>query len=140
MKNKYLYVFIVLSFLPLLSIAATLTEGPFNGIDISSLSKENARIIKEASEDYLLVKKGKKPKNAKFDTKAALPTDGGTTYYKGNGYKLTVLKRLSSFGELRGYIYGPIITFDKKFASRNSNRIIFIRFYTIKQLRKLLNK
>lgn len=140
MRNKYLYIFIVFSFFSLLCMAETLTKGPFSGIDISSLSKENARIIKEANEDFLLVQKGKKPKNAKFDEEAALPSDGGTTYYKGNGYKLTILKRLSSFGELKGYVYGPIIVFDKNIAWKNSNKVVFLRFYTTKQLRKLMKK
>ena len=140
MRNKLLYILIVFPFFPLLSVATSLSKGPFSGIDISSLSKENAQIIMEANEDYLLVKNGKKPKNAKFDTKAALPSDGGTTYYRGNGYKLTILKRLSSFGKLRGYIYGPVITFDKKNTLGNSNKIVFLRFYTTLQLKKLLHK
>ena len=139
-KNKYSYIFIAFSFLLLLCMAAIFKDDPFSTINLSSLAKGNAKIINEATEDCLLVTKGGKPKNAKFDTKAPLPSDGGTTYYKGNGYKLTILKRLSSFEGLRGYIYGPIIIFDKKVAFKNSNKIQFLRFYTTKQLRKLMKK
>lgn len=136
----YIYFFIFYSFLTLICTAETIDKGPFSGINISILSKKNAKIIKEANEDYLLVKNGKKPKNAKIDTTAAFPGDGGTTYYKGNGYELTILKSLSSFGKLNGFVYGPIIVFNKKIASGNSNKVEFLRFYTMKQLKKLMKE
>ena len=90
-------------------------DGPFALVDLSVLPEQDAQIIRLANEDFTCVLQGRKPQNAKFDEKAALPKDGGTTYYKGKGYYLTIVQSLSSFGKLHGFIYGPVIVFDKKF-------------------------
>lgn len=52
-------------------------------------------------------------------------------------YKLTVIKSLSSFGSLNGYVYGPVISFDKSFAPGNMSEVVGLRFYTPEQLRRL---
>lgn len=114
-----------------------LTEGPFAGVDLSALPTDEAQIIKAANEDFICVVQGRKPVNAKFDKSAPLPTDGGTTFYKGKEYSLTIVKSLSSFGKLHGYIYGPIIIFKPGFAPGNVNRVSFLRFYTKAQLKTL---
>lgn len=113
-------------------------SGPFVGVDLSRLPERDRTIIREASEDFQAVVLGKKPVHAKFDEDAPLPSDGGTTFYKGNGYELTVLASLSSFGQLNGNAYGPILKFDDKFAPGNTNEISDIRIYSNEQLRELL--
>ena len=116
----------------------TLSVGPFIGVDLSKLPPEHRRIIEEASEDFRAVVEGRKPIHAKFDSDAPLPSDGGTTFYKGNGYHLTISASLSSFGEFDGIAYGPILRFDDKFAPGNTNLISDIRVYSNDELRKLL--
>jgi len=115
-----------------------LSSGPFEGIDLATLPVDDAKSIREASRDFMLVTKGRKPRYARFDNEAALPADGGTTFYKGRKYYLTIVKTLSSIGNLRGYIYGPDITFDTEIAPGNSNGISSLRFYTTEQLLELL--
>jgi hypothetical protein len=115
-----------------------LEPGPFVGIDMSKLSNEDKATISEASEDFRAVVQGKKPVHAEFDADAPLPSDGGTHYYKGKRYELTVLKSLSAFGEFSGIAYGPIITFDEDFAPGNASTISDIRVYSSEELRKFL--
>ena len=116
-----------------------LQDGPFAQVDLSVLPEQDAQIIREANEDFIYVLKGRKPKNIKFDESYAL-TDGGTVCYKGKGYSLTIVQSISSFGKLHGYIYGPVIVFDKKFAPGNTNTVSSLRFYTNKQLKELKNQ
>jgi hypothetical protein len=122
-----------------LNVAAgeMLAEGPFAGVDLSALPTDEAQIIRAANEDFICVVHGRKPVNAKFDKSAPLPADGGTTFYKGKGYSLTIVQSLSSFGKLNGFIYGPLITFESEFAPGNVNKISSLRFYPIKQLNTL---
>lgn len=72
---------------------------------------------------------GKDPIHAQFDETAAVPSDGGTLFYVGRKYKLTVLNSLSSFGSFHGTAHGPVITFDESFAPGNTNLISSIRVY-----------
>lgn len=109
-------------------------EGPFSGIDLRILPRDQAKAIQEASEDFALVMRGRKPRHASFDKDAPLPTDGGTTYYLGRGYQLTICHSIASFGDLSGYSYGPIVTFDSEFATGDFSAI---RFYTSEQLEAL---
>ena len=111
---------------------------PFIGLDASSLSENDRKIVTEASDDFLAVVAGKKPIHASFDEGAALPADGGTTYYIGSGYRLTVVKSLSSFGEFNGYAYGPALTFNEDFAPGNVSTISDIRVYSDAELGRLL--
>lgn len=115
-----------------------LQPGPFIGIDMSKLAAKDRQIISEASDDFRAVVQGKKPIHAKIDPDAPLPSDGGTHFYKGNGYKLTISISLSSFGEFNGTAYGPILTFDDSFAPGNTNQISDIRVYSTEELRKFL--
>ena len=115
-----------------------LEAGPFIGVDMSKLPARDCKIIQEASEDFRAVVQGKKPTHAKFDSDAPLPSDGGTHFYKGDGYDLTISISLSDFGEFSGTAYGPILTFDDKFAPGNTNQISDIRVYSSDELRKFL--
>lgn len=110
--------------------AQVLGSGPFAGVDLSPLSADQRRTIVEATDDFEAVKAGKRPLHAQFDKNAALPSDGGTTFYVGHKYKLTVESSLSSFGALNGRVYGPIVVFDKSLAFGNENTFSGLRFYT----------
>ncbi len=101
---------------------------------VSDLSEP--QILKEADEDMSAVVQGKKPLHAILDEKHPLPADGGTTYYVGTDYKLEIKKTISDDGE--GFMYGPIITFDKIVENGKSKQISNIKFYKNEDLRKLL--
>ncbi len=137
-------ILLILACLFSVSMACTaeqlLQDGPFALVDLSALPEQDAQIIREANEDFICVLQGRKPQNAKFDEKAVLFKDGGTTYYKGKGYSLTIVQSISSFGKLHGYIYGSVIVFDKNFAPGNTNTVSSLRFYTINQLKELKNQ
>jgi hypothetical protein len=113
---------------------------PFVGLSSTTLSDDDRKIIMEASDDFLSVVAGKKPVHAHVDEDADLPADGGTTYYVGAGYKLTVVKSLSSFGEFNGYVYGPKLTFNEDFAPGNVSTISDIRVYSDVELDRLLGE
>jgi hypothetical protein len=109
----------------------TVCQAPFVDLANSGTSQEDQAILREASEDFCAVVSGKKPVHAKFDTTADLPSDGGTLFYIGHKYKLTVLNSLSGFGTFHGTAHGPIITFDEPFAQGNTNVISSIRVYPL---------
>ncbi len=115
--------------------------GPFQGVELDTRSPEQREIITRASEDFERVLQGKKPKNAALDEQAPLPADGGTLFYVGKGYRLTVIKSLSSFGStgegLQGHVYGPVLSFPKSFAPGNMSEVVSLRFYTNQQLQAL---
>lgn len=63
-----------------------LADGPFAGIDLSSLPEQQAEILRSANEDFVLVQNGRLPRNAVKDEETPLPSDGGTTFYRARGY------------------------------------------------------
>jgi hypothetical protein len=111
--------------------------GPFIGLDAASLPSDQRRILEEATDDFLAVAAGASPIHAKMDEEAALPADGGTIYYTGNGYELTALKAISSFGDFEGHAYGPILTFNEDFAPGNYPTVSDVRVYSDAELAKL---
>lgn len=121
-------------------LGETIAEGPFSGVDLSSLSIESSQTIKQANEDFILVLNGSMPLYAKFDEKAHLPSDGGTSFYKENNYSLIVVKSISTFGNLNGYIYGPIIKFKKEFAPGHSDSVQSLRFYSFEQMKEIIKR
>lgn len=120
------------------SPAQTLPSGPFAGVDLAVLTRDQRRAVVEASDDFEAVLAGQAPRHAHRDFFKAVPADGGTSFYAGHGYRLTIEKSLSSFGKLTGYVYGPIVVFDESFAVGNENRVSSLRFYTASQLDHLL--
>ena len=106
-------------------------QTPFVDLASSGATTADQAILREASEDFCAVVAGKDPIHAKFDDAAPLPSDGGTKFYIGNRYKLTVLSSLSSFGSFNGTAHGPIIEFDDSFAPGNTNEISSIRVYPL---------
>jgi hypothetical protein len=117
---------------------ATFHASPFVGVDLSRLPAEERRIFSEAAEDFASVQRGRSPAHAVVDTKADLPADGGTNFYVGRGYRLTIVKSLSRFGSIDGYAYGPVIRFDSSFATGNIDTVSDVRFYSDDALRALL--
>ena len=87
--------------------------------------------MQEASEDFCAVVSGKQPVYAKLDRDAARPADGGTSFYVGRKYKLTIVHSLSSFGGFNGTAHGQVITFEDAFAPGNTNVISNIRVYPL---------
>ncbi|GAB2513277.1 hypothetical protein GCM10027084_28870 [Pseudoxanthomonas sangjuensis] len=111
--------------------AGTPCQEPFVNLVSSGATQEDQAVLREASEDFCAVVAGKEPIHAKFDETAPLPSDGGTKFYIGRKYKLTVLNSLSGFGSFHGTAHGPIITFDESFAAGNTNEISSIRVYPL---------
>lgn len=114
----------------------TTCQAPFADLANSGASLNDQLILREASEDFCAVVAGKNPIHAVFDITAALPADGGTLFYVGRKYKLTVLNSISSFGSFNGTAHGPIITFDESFAKGNTNAISSIRVYPLSASQK----
>lgn len=118
--------------------ADCLTNGPFAGIDLSLLSKKERLLIGNANEDFTLVQTGKKPKHATLNQEVPPPADGGTTFWKADGYRLTIFQSISTFGTLDGFVYGPYIQFDDQFAPGNMNYVSSIRFLTLDQFNAMM--
>jgi hypothetical protein len=112
--------------------AASSDCDPFIDVDGSRASSEDRLILKEASEDFCAVIAGKDPIHARVALGVDLPSDGGTRFYVGRRYKLTVLNSLSSFGGYPGVAHGPILKFDASFAPGNTSEISNITVKGIK--------
>lgn len=115
-------------------------------VDIDSavalFGEATLRRLQKSLDDFNAVLEGKPPIHAVVDREVPLPTDGGTTFYKGDGYKLTIVKSLNGIMRgkeyVHGYIYGPIITFQPDVMTGNFPNIQYLTFYTGEELRRLL--
>ncbi len=77
--------------------------------------------------------------HARIDPEAPLPADGGTRSYLGQGYRLTVLRRLSSVGAQTTIAYGPILQLDEAlFAAAALPAMSEVRLYAHAALGQLL--
>lgn len=98
--------------------------------------------LQQALDDFNAVFLGKPPVYATVDKDVPLPTDGGSTFYKGDGYKLTIVKSLNGIMRgkeyVHGYIYGPIISFEPHVMTGNFPNVQQLTFYTDEELQKLL--
>ncbi len=90
-------------------------------------------VEKFAKEDFDAVIIGKNPIHAIRGDEDL--SDGGTTFYKGKGYMLTVQSKRTKKENIEGYLYGPIVTFEDK----TKNEMSDIKFYSIDELKKLRN-
>ena len=128
-------------------------EGDMNFEDFFHLNPDTAKTLfgettfhhlQQALDDFKATLKGKHPVHAIADKDVPLPADGGTTFYKGDGYKLTIVKSLNGImrGEeyVHGYIYGPVISFESNVMTGNFPNIQHLTFYTGDELRKLLTE
>jgi len=100
--------------------------------------------LQKSLEDFNAAIEGKYPIHAEVDKDVPLLTDGGTIFYKGDGYKLTIVTSLNGImcGEeyIHGYIYGPIISFEPEVMRGNMPNIQHLTFYPGDELQKLLRK
>ena len=122
---------VVIIFINLLAFAACKkrleSETTKRRVIMSVSSMENY-----AKEDFEAVQKGQKPIHAVPDPKKPDLSDGGTTFYLGKGYSLTIKSTLSEKDGVKGYMYGPIIIF------QNANKEMSdIKFYSIDAFKKL---
>jgi len=104
--------------------------------------EETLNCLQKSLDDFNAVMDGKYPVHAEVDKDISLLDDGGTTYYKGDGYKLTIVMSLNGImcGEeyIHGYIYGPIISFEDEVMRGNFPNIQHLTFYTGDDLNRLL--
>jgi hypothetical protein len=100
------------------------------------------RRLQKALDDFNAVLVGNRPVHAKVDKDVPLPADGGTTFYKGDGYKLTIVKSLNGIMRgkeyIHGYIYGPIVSFEPDLMTGNFPSVQHLTFYIAEELQKLL--
>jgi hypothetical protein len=98
--------------------------------------------LQKALDDFNAVLDGKHPIHAAVDKDVPLPADGGTTFYKGDGYKLTIVKSLNGIMRqeeyIHGYIYGPVVSFERHVMTGNFPNIQHLTFYPGEELQKLL--
>lgn len=106
--------------------------------------EETFNRLQKALDDFNAILDGKYPVHAVVDKNVPLLSDGGTTYYKGDGYKLTIVMSLNGImrGEeyIHGYIYGPIISFEATLMRGNFPNIQHITFYEGDKLKRLLRR
>jgi hypothetical protein len=106
----------------------------------ASLPPEVRKDLTAAFADFRAVLAGRSPVHATVDQTQPVPADGGTTFWLGSGYQLTVVKSLNSVAGVDGYMYGPVVTFASKLGNGNSPSISQISFYPSQALRDLLRE
>jgi hypothetical protein len=107
-----------------------------------TLGAERLKMLQSALEDFNAVLNFKAPVHAASDKSAPTPADGGTSFYKAPGYRITITKSLFSLGKgqqtVHGYMYGPVLTFGPEVGAGNFDQISRISFYPLATLNKLL--
>jgi hypothetical protein len=111
-----------------------------------ALGAERFKRLQEAVEDFNAVLNFKRPIHAKVDKDAAVPADGGTHYYVGNGYRLTWVQswfelrngadaNQSRNSALSGFMFGPILKLE---GFGGLGEVSSVSFYPSEKLAKLL--
>ncbi|MBS1969336.1 MAG: hypothetical protein JSU04_03475 [Bdellovibrionales bacterium] len=100
-------------------------------------SMSSSKVESNAKEDFEAVLSGKKPIHAIPDPKKPDLSDGGTTFYVGEGYTLTVKSTLDEKKGVKGYMYGPIIIFENIKTNGKAKEMSNVRFYSTEELRKI---
>ena len=97
--------------------------------------------LQDALEDINAVLAGRPPKHAAVDTEQPLPTDGGTTFFRADGYRLTIVRSLNGLMRgkdyVHGYIYGPVLTFAPHVMVGNWPAVSLTSFYPAARLSEL---
>lgn len=97
--------------------------------------------LQHALEDINAVLAGRQPTHAAVDKEQPLPADGGTTFFRANGYRLTIVRSLNGLmrGQdyIHGYIYGPVVTFDPHVMVGNWPAVSLTSFYPAERLSEL---
>lgn len=117
-----------------------LPAGAFPGLDLQALAPLQRDALRQADADFRAVAAGRAPPHAHIDIEAPLPADGGTRYYLGQGYRLTVLRRLSGLGAQTAIAYGPILQLDAAlFAGVEVPALSDVRLYAPAALQQLVD-
>jgi hypothetical protein len=91
--------------------------------------------LAQAAEDFEAARAGLYPIHAK-EGEAFL--DGGTSTWQGDGYTLTLMKSLTTVGDVHGYMYGPVLKLDYPLAHGNTTQISHVWFYAGAELDRIL--
>ena len=123
-----------------------------------SLGTERVKMLQAAVEDYNAVLNFKPPIDAHLVTKTTVVdgrnvevnemkvlSDGGTKTYAEHGYHVTVVHRFFTLRGapetgIRGYLYGPVITFDDRIEFADLSEISSVSFYPVDKLNQLLKE
>ena len=102
------------------------SPGPtFPEIDQASLSQRQIQSLARAREDYEAVATGKTPKNSVLEFNLR---DGGTAYYKGDGYSLTAFHKMVKRHNVSGTLVGPSMTLSRRITGGRPVSFSDIRF------------
>jgi hypothetical protein len=105
--------------------------------------RKTYRRLQKVLDDFNAVLSGNLPIYARVDQDHPVMSDGGTTFYKGDGYKLTIYMSLNGIMHgkeyIHGYIYGPVIRFEPEVMVGNYPTIQQLSFYPGEELNKLLS-
>jgi hypothetical protein len=93
--------------------------------------------LAQAAEDFEAARAGLFPIHAK---EGAALLDGGTSTWQGDGYTLTVMKSLTTVGEVHGCMYGPVLKLDYPLAHGNTTQMSHVRFYSGAELDRVLRR
>lgn len=93
--------------------------------------------LAKAAEDFEAARAGLYPIHAQ---EGAAYLDGGTSTWQGDGYTLTIMKSLTTVGEVHGYMYGPVLALDYPLGHGNTTQISHVRFYSGAELDRVLKK
>ncbi len=91
--------------------------------------------LQHAAEDFEAAQAGLYPLHAK---ESAALLDGGTSTWAGDGYRLTIVKSLTTVGEVHGLMYGPILELAYPLAHGNTTQMSHVRFYSGAELDRIL--
>jgi hypothetical protein len=104
---------------------------------IEVFGAETARCLSDALEDFNLALSGKNPQHSKSP---AFPQvlDGGTTFWEGACYKLTILKQLTTYRladgtSVNGFVVGPSLQLQLSPNASKSQPIARTRFAFIEK-------
>jgi hypothetical protein len=104
---------------------------------IDVLGAETAGCLANALEDFNLALSGHDPQHSKSPAFPQL-LDGGTTFWEGACYKLTILKRLTTFrladgALINGFMVGPSLQLQFSPTSSKSEPIVRTRFVFVEK-------
>lgn len=106
--------------------------------DEINVVKTDAQVLNEAQVDFEAVLQGKLPPNSVFDDRMPVLADGGTRHFYNNNYRLIIKKTIAKENGVSGFLYGPIIIFNKINENGKPKEIKNIKFYEGVALEKML--
>ena len=93
--------------------------------------------LQHAAEDFEAARAGLYPLHAK---EGAAFLDGGTSTWEGDGYRLTLVKSMTTVGDVHGLMYGPVLELAYPLAHGNTTQISHVRFYSGAELEHVLRR